>query len=135
MSKQYANAALALSYKYDLRIQREKLFVHLSNLAYSMQDMQLGEFYETQSTLLGDSILNETIQKNTLELEKKYESEKKELLIKQLHLQARNQELSIRQKNILNFILIGSAATLLLIIILSFRTYKQLKEKNRNVHE
>ena len=125
LSKQYANAALALSYKYDLRIQREKLFVHLSNLAYSMQDMQLGEFYETQSTLLGDSILNETIQKNTLELEKKYESEKKELLIKQLHLQARNQELSIRQKNILNFILIGSAATLLLIIILSFRTYKQ----------
>jgi two-component system, NarL family, sensor kinase len=125
LSKQYAIEALALSYKYNLRIQRGKLFTHLSNLSYSMQDNQLGEYYATQSSLLGDSILNETIQKNTLELEKKYEAEKKELLIKQLQLDKRNQQLSIRQKNSFNSILIGSLATLLLLSLLSFRTYKQ----------
>ena len=128
LSKKYAHDALALSYKYNLRIQRQKLFDHLSNLAYSMQDRQLGEYYITQSTLLGDSLLNETIQKNNLELEKKYESEKKELIIKQLKLDKRNQQLTINHKRSINFILIAGVATLLIILLLSYRTYTQKRK-------
>ena len=73
-ARKYANLALEVSYRYNLRLERPKLFAHFSNLAYSSEDMRLGEYYATQSTLLEDSILNETVRKNTLELEKKYEA-------------------------------------------------------------
>jgi len=124
-SEALAREALALSYQFNLRIQRQKVLVHLSNLGYSKQDITMGEYYANQSTLLGDSILNENIQNATLELEKKYENEKKENQISQLTADKKVQQLSIRQKSILNYILIGSAVTVFIIFLLSYRTYKQ----------
>ena len=117
-AEQYAKEALSLSYRFDLKSQRVKVFTQLSNLAFVMQDIKLGDYYATQSTLLGDSLLNETVQKNTLELEKKYESEKKDNQIKL-------QKAELERKSTINYILIGSALTILIISLLSFRTYKQ----------
>jgi len=65
-----------------------------------------------------DSMQNADSKKMVLELDKKYETEKKE---KQLVLQ----QSDIRQKNTWNYILAGSAVTLLLISLLSYRNYKQ----------
>jgi two-component system NarL family sensor kinase len=125
LAEKYASEALSLSYRFNLRIQRQKVFAHFSGLSYSMQDIKQGDYYATQSTLLGDSILNETIQNNTLKLEKKYEKEKKENQIKQLEADKKLQQLSIHHKNILNYVLIAGAATLLIISLLSYRTFKQ----------
>jgi len=125
LAEQYAKEALSLSYRFDLKSQRVMVFTQLSNLAFVMQDIKTAKFYATQSRLLGDSLLNETILKNTMELEKKYETEKKETQIKQLEADKKVQQLSIRQKKSLNYILIGGAATLLLISLLSYRTYSQ----------
>jgi signal transduction histidine kinase len=125
LAEQYAGEALSLSYRYNLRIQRQKIFAHFSTLAYSMQDIKQGDYYATQSTLLADSLLNETIQQNTLKLEKKYETEKKENQIKQLEADKKLQQLSIRNKNILNYSLIAGTSTLLVISLLSYRAYKQ----------
>ena len=55
----------------------------------------------------------------------KYETEKKEIQIERLKADKELQQLSIRQKNTLNYILIGSAFTLLIISLLTFRNYKQ----------
>ena len=66
-----------MSYNFNLKSQRVQIFTQLSNVAYAMQNIKLGEYYATQSSLLGDSLINETVQKNTLEIEKKYETEKK----------------------------------------------------------
>jgi two-component system, NarL family, sensor kinase len=125
LAVRYAKEALALSYQYGFKEQRGKVFVQLSNLAFAMQDMKLGDYYAVESTLIADSLLNETIQKNTLELEKKYENEKKESQIAQLEAEKKLQQLSIRQKNTLNYILIGSAFILILLSLLSYRNYKQ----------
>ena len=125
LAEQYAGEALSLSYRFNLRIQRQKVFAHFSALAYAMQDIRQGDYYMTQSTLLADSILNETIQDNTLKLEKKYETEKKASRIEQLEADKRLQQLSIRQKNLLNYFLAAGAITLLIISLLSYRTYKQ----------
>ncbi|MDP1622810.1 MAG: sensor histidine kinase [Bacteroidales bacterium] len=125
LAEKYVSEALTLSYRFNLRIQRQRVFAHFSALSYAMQDIKQGEYYATQSTLLGDSILSETIQKNTLKLEKKYESEKKVNQIKQLEADKKLQQLSIRQKNTLNYFLIAGAATLLIITLLSYRTFKQ----------
>jgi len=128
LAGQYSKAALDLSYRYDLKIQRAKVFTQLSNLAFAMQDIKLGNYYATQSTLLADSLLNETIQKNTMELEKKYETEKKENRIRQLEADKKLQQLSLQQKNTLNYILVAAAAVLLIISLLSYRNYNQKKK-------
>ena len=125
LAKSYADSAMALALQFDFRNERHKLYAHLSNLAYSMQDMSLGQYYSIQSNLLGDSILNETIQKSTLEIEKKYESEKKEKQIIQLEADKKVQQILIKQKNTLNYILIGAAVSLFLVTMLSYRNYKQ----------
>jgi signal transduction histidine kinase len=124
-AKSYADSALALALKYDFRNERQKLYTHLSNLSYSMQDVDQGQYYAVQSSLLGDSILNETIQKNTLELEKKFETEKKENQIIKLEADQKVQQLLIKQKSTLNYILIGAAISLFIVVLLSYRNYKQ----------
>ena len=62
--------------------------------------------------------MNEQVIKSTTELEKKYESEKKD---KQIILQ----KSQLQKRRILNYVLIGSAATLFIISLLSYRNYKQ----------
>lgn len=120
-----AKEALAISLTYNLRIQREKVYDVLASIAYAMHNLKLGEEYDTKGALLSDSLLNETIQKNNQDLEKKYETEAKESKIKELEAEKQLQALSIKQKNILNYILIGSALILLIIFMLSYRNYRQ----------
>lgn len=74
---------------------------------------------------LNDSVINEK-NKSTINLmEAKYESEKKENLIQKLENDKQLQHLSIQQKNLLNYLLIGGASVLLIVIILLYRTYTQ----------
>lgn len=65
-----------------------------------------------------DSLQNADSRKMVLDLDKKYETEKKE---KQLLLQ----QSAIRQKNNLNYIFAGSAIALLLVSLLTYRNYRQ----------
>lgn len=124
-AKQYADSALAISYRYNYRVERAKLLTHLSNLAYSMQDKLLAEKYATQSTVLNDSLLNETIAKNAQELETKYETRSKENRIKELNAEKQVQQLTIQRQHILNYILIASAIVLLLLSLLAYRNHQQ----------
>ncbi|MGG9960552.1 tetratricopeptide repeat-containing sensor histidine kinase [Ferruginibacter sp. SUN106] len=55
----------------------------------------------------------------------RYNYEKKQSEVNELEAEKKIQELSIRQKNILNYILIGSAITILLLSLLAYRNYKQ----------
>ncbi len=74
------------------------------------------QYYEAN-----DSLQNEETRKITLDLDKKYETEKKE---NQLLLQ----HSAIRQKNTLNYILAGSTVSLLLISLLTYRTFGQKRK-------
>jgi two-component system NarL family sensor kinase len=123
-AKAYADSALALSYQYNYRIERRDLFGTLSNLAFAMQDIRLGESYAEQSSLLADSLLNERVEKNTQELEKKYETARKESQIQNLETNKKAQELSISRKNILNILLFVGIAALLIISLLLYRSYR-----------
>ncbi len=79
------------------------------------------DYYNRLSIGLSERFFNERMQKNVQLLDKKYDTEKKE---KQLVIQ----QATIARKNTLNYILIGSAATLLIISLLSYRTYKQKRK-------
>ena len=137
LAEDYAKNALALSYQFNLRIQRENVFTQLSNLAYARQDIPLGEYYAKQSKILGDSLLNESIQKKNLELEKKYETEKKELSINKLEAEKKVQQLSIKQKSILNYFLIASVGALIIVGFLGYRNLRhrhQLIKQQEEIH-
>jgi len=125
LALQYGKMALSLSYQFNFKAQRAKVFTQLSNLAYANHDMPLGEYYATQSTLLGDSLLNENIRKITLDLEKKYETEKKVSQIQKLESERKVQKLSLQRRAIFNYMLFAGILVLIIISFLSFRTFKQ----------
>ncbi len=124
-AQQLSKDALEITYHYHLRYERVKIFAHLSKLAYAMQQVQLGEQYVFMGDQLNDSLINETIRKSTLNLEKKYETEKKEARIHHLLAEEQIQTLSNQRKKILIYILIGGFLTLVIIIMLLYRNYKQ----------
>ncbi|HRQ49002.1 MAG TPA: sensor histidine kinase, partial [Agriterribacter sp.] len=77
------------------------------------------ESYRVQlkAEALSDSLLGEEMQSKIVLLEKQFETGKKETQIKL-------QQVQLKQKNILNYILIGGATALLVISLLSYRNYK-----------
>jgi signal transduction histidine kinase len=68
-----------------------------------------------------DSVVNLDSKKYATELERKYESEKKD---KQIILQ----QSQLEKRKILNYVLIGSAAVLLILSLLTYRNYNQKKK-------
>ncbi|RYD82592.1 MAG: sensor histidine kinase [Sphingobacteriales bacterium] len=74
--------------------------------------------YLTEYVAVSDSLRVRNNRSEVNDLEKKYETEKKDAQIKL-------QEASLRQKNTLNYILIGGAAALLIISLLGYRNYRQ----------
>lgn len=123
-AKKLADSAMQIAKKYGYRVQQGKLYSHLSNLAYSMQDMKLAEQYAKMSGMIQDSILNEAVEKSVQDAETKYATRQKEEHIKRLEDEKRLQQLAIRQKNLLNIILVVTAVALVALALLIYRTYR-----------
>ncbi len=121
----YGEQALALASELNLATEKRKTLETLSSVYIAMQQIEKGEEYLRMSTRIGDSLLNETVQKNTLEIEKKFEAEKKEAQIKALTANQKVQQLSIERKSLINKILFAAAVVTVIIFLLSYRTYKQ----------
>lgn len=125
LAKKSGLEALAITESYNLVTKKSIMLNNLANISFSLRDIKTGFTYSQQSKLLQDSLLNETIQKNATDLEKKYQFGQKEIRIKQLETEKKLHQLSLHQKNILNHILIGGGVTLLIISLLSYRNYLQ----------
>lgn len=81
--------------------------------------------YDRMYRKLYDSVFNQQAASNIQELESKYRSTEKQNEIIRLQGEKKIQNLSIQRKNILNGILIGSVAVILLVSLLAYRNYKQ----------
>ncbi|SDA78586.1 Signal transduction histidine kinase [Algoriphagus alkaliphilus] len=110
---------LASETKYAL--ERQKSLLQLSNVYFALQDIPRAREAMKQSELLGDRLINEEIQGKTLELEKKYESEKQQNQILQLEAQNAIQQVIIQKRKLTIWILILLAASLATIILLVIR--------------
>jgi two-component system, NarL family, sensor kinase len=117
LAQQYADSSLRIARQLDSKAEMQKTYTLLSNLAMSKEDLKQSEWYAMKSTEMADSLLNETIEKNTVEMEKKYETALKD---RQILLQ----KADILNKTTWNYLLIGSAVTILLLSLLSYRNYK-----------
>ena len=123
-ARKMASASAIIAKKNGLTLDHAEAIHILSIVAFVTGDMKLGDKYHRE---YGDSIkvlVKKILSQKSAELEKKYETEKKETQIKKLQAEKLVQQLSIRQKNTLNYILIGSAVALLLISLLLYVNYK-----------
>ncbi|MGN6438611.1 MAG: tetratricopeptide repeat protein [Agriterribacter sp.] len=116
---------IAIALKTGSRYELKDLYQKASELEEKRGSTAAALSYRKKFQELNDSIINEKNKSDINLIEAKYESEKKENLITRLENEKKLQHLSIRQKNILNYILIGGAAILLIISVLSYRNYRQ----------
>lgn len=93
----------------------------LSELALIKGDLKGYDRYNRLSMDLAEKFFNGKMQRNVQMLDKKFDTEKKE---QQLIIQ----QATISRKNTLNYIFIGSTIALLLISLLSYRTYAQRRK-------
>ncbi len=116
--------AAQLGSKFELK----ELYLKASELYEQTLDFEQALDFRKKFEVLNDSIVGEKSRFNISMLEARFESEKKESRIENLEADKQMQLASIEQKNSLNYLLIGSALTLLLISMLTYRNYR-IKQK------
>jgi two-component system NarL family sensor kinase len=117
LAKTYADSALQVTRQNNTRNQTVKIYKLLADISYASQDLKAAKEYNILTDQLQDSINNDNLQKVTAEYEKKYESRKKDSQIKE-------QQIILKNRRVLNYLLIGIALALLIIIGLAFRNHK-----------
>lgn len=117
-AKKHINEALIIAVKDSLKDELKNIYTVLSFIAARDGDYKTSYQAKQKSDSIQQLLLNEQVIKSTTELEKKYESEKKngQIILQQAQLE---------KSRILNFVLIGSAAVIFIISILTFRSYLQ----------
>lgn len=122
-TNQYAKAkellfkALDISKANDYKEARGTLLQSLSNVLYAEHNYALASQYQREAIKIREDIFTESMAQKHANEEVKFETEKKESQIKL-------QTAEIRQKKILNYILIGSAISLIIIALLIYRNYR-----------
>lgn len=128
LAKEFAEQSLTLAKKNSFLSEQQKTLETLSSIYYALHNMPEAEKHLQQAKLIADSILNETITRNTIETEKLFELEKMELTISRLESEKEVQRLTIKQKNTFNGILIGGLASLVIIALLAMRNYRHKQQ-------
>ncbi len=127
-NKEY-NTAIEYFDKAAKQIKGRQLVLVYTNMKEAYQgkgNMQKALFFSEKARLLNDSILSTEGENSYLELQTKYESEKKEREI--LSLQTVNQETDYKRKQNQNF-LIAALAALALTLVLLYLLIKNFKRK------
>ncbi|MBS1730725.1 MAG: sensor histidine kinase [Bacteroidetes bacterium] len=117
LARQFADSALGVATKNNIRKQKLKIYNLLSDISYANQDLSAAHKFEEMEDLLRDSIHNDNLQQLSTEYETKYETEKKENIIQ-------IQQSQLRQKSTLIYSLIAGVVALMVITFLTYRNYK-----------
>ena len=117
-SEELSNEVLRLAEKQSFDDGKIAALGVLSNIAFATRQYSKGFSYQSQQAKIQSAVFNESVKQREAGMRVRFETEKKDSQIKL-------QKAVIQRKNAFNYILIGSAATLLIISLLSFRTYKQ----------
>ncbi len=116
---------IAIAQKQESKSELKDLYLKASLLSEKKGKLAEAIEYRKKFELMNDSIIGEKSKITVANMEAKYEFEKKEGTIKELEAENKVHELTISRKNLLNYVLIGGAAVILAIFLLSYRNYKQ----------
>jgi len=112
---------LAICLRNNFKEKQEDFYSLLSKIAIAQNDLVKYDKYDRLGFAVGDSLLNEKIQKNLQLLDKRFETTKKNLVIEKL-------ENDKKIGALWNYILLGSALSILLIALLSYRNYRHKQQ-------
>ncbi len=125
IASDYAQKSLALDRKNNYKREEAMILRCMSAIAYASGDKKKGLEYDDQSREMIETMIKDVLSRQSSDLEKKYETSKKESRIKQLEAEENLHLLRLHQKNIINYSLTAGALTFLVIGILARRTYRQ----------
>ncbi|RYY49660.1 MAG: tetratricopeptide repeat protein [Chitinophagaceae bacterium] len=115
-AEDYLLQALKLKEQADDQMGIAEVKAIMANLYFALGEPKKAYALVRESEDFSDAYNESVLSKQSSDLEKKYESEKKDV-------QIRSQQMLIRQKNILNYILLGSALLLATVLLLAYRNF------------
>lgn len=117
---EYFEKALSIAEKLDYKDFRRHLYMVISDTYKNQGNYPAALNYLSKFSVLKDSIYNEQRSKQILELQTKYETEKKEQEIQIRDLKLAEQELYIQQKNLQLYSSVGGLGVLLILLYLAY---------------
>jgi two-component system, NarL family, sensor kinase len=127
-SKVSMDSLLAISKNLGLKMYTKEAYLGYANWYEKKGDWANATHFIRKAFLLNDSILSEERNNLIAGTELKYQIRNKENEILRLQAEQQVAFLAIRQKNILNYILAGSALAILIISLLSLSNYRKKKK-------
>ena len=121
IARKYIGEALEIASKDSLLEESMYSYLILSYIAARDGDFTTSSWAKHKTDSIREKILNEQIIKTTSEIEKKYETAKKD---KQIVIQ----QSQLQKREIVNYILLGSAVVLLTLSLLAYRNFNQKKK-------
>ncbi|MEX1241116.1 MAG: tetratricopeptide repeat protein [Cyclobacteriaceae bacterium] len=131
-AKVYLDMLLSLADRHGLKAARRNAYAGLVKWHEKREDYKKANTYLQKAMELNDSLFSEESKEKIATLEVRNNVEKKAQEIAALKAETNVQALRIHQKDTLNYILIGSALALLIISLLSFRSYKQKQKLHQH---
>lgn len=131
-AQKYLHESLLLAKKYDAKELELTAYKVLLQLKAYLKQPDSTIYYQKKFEDLNDIIRNETITKQIVEIETKYETEKKEKEIIQQKEQLLESELKIKNRNLYAILI---TAVLLILGILSFGFYKKNQFKRKQLQK
>ena len=125
---QYANKFVALARKIDAPIKLSFAYQDLGMVEMARGRMDTGVRYLELRDSINDVIRSDKILKTTKELEAKYSLNQKQAEIDQLNQKQKIQQLTLRQRNTVNWVLAGAMFVAILVGLLYSRNSRQKKK-------
>lgn len=101
-----AKKSVELASETEYPLERQKSLAQLSNTYFALQDIPKARQTMKESEILANRLINEEVQRKTLEIEKKYEVEKHRSQILKLEAENANQLVTNKQRQLVIWILV-----------------------------
>ncbi|HSY62277.1 MAG TPA: tetratricopeptide repeat protein [Cytophaga sp.] len=125
---QYILQAEKLAVEVGARADLKEIYQTRAEIEQQKGNYKLASEYFSKTIVLRDSLFKAETSEKVAEVEAKYEDEKKQKEITQLQKDKEIQSLSLKNKSTLNYFLIASVATL---IIIGFLVYRNLRHRHQ----
>lgn len=132
VARTYFERSLEISEVHQLKLYARESYKGLANLNSEQGDYKTANEYLNKLMVVKDSILNENNAQIIADVEAKYETEKKEKEIQEQRAQLAEQELEVRQKNMMIY---GSLSLAFVLGLLGYLLFNQQRLKNRQIQK
>ena len=125
---QHILQAEQLADEVGVRTKLKEIYLTRAEIEQKAGNYKVASEYYSKTLTVSDSLFKTETSEKVAEAEARYQNEKKQQEIVQLEKDKQIQTLSIKQKSILNYILIGSLAALMIVAFLGYRNLRHRQQ-------